>query len=68
MPEHHDFLNLCKSGINNGRISVRYEANPDSARVGRIIIKATGAKGSPQTVEVRQRSADTDGDGVADDE
>ena len=56
------------SGTDDGTITVRYEANPDDARIGRITIRATAAKGSPQTVEVRQQSVDTDGDGVADDE
>ncbi len=42
------------SGTNSGTISVSYDENMGSARVGTITITAPGAEDSPQTVEIRQ--------------
>ncbi|MEK6552844.1 MAG: InlB B-repeat-containing protein, partial [Bacteroidota bacterium] len=42
------------SGVNSGTINVSYSANTGNQRTGTITITATGASGSPKTVEVRQ--------------
>jgi len=50
------WLNIVSgsSGIDDGPILVNYEANAGFARTGKIIVTATGALNSPDTVEVRQ--------------
>ncbi len=43
-----------KTGTNSGLITVSYAPNPGDARIGRIVVMALGATGSPQIAEVRQ--------------
>ena len=47
-------INSGNSGTNSGTISVSYDENTGSARVGTITITAPGADNSPQNVEIRQ--------------
>ncbi len=66
------WLDIIKggSGIDQGTITVSYEANTgNETRTGAITIDAPGAVNSPQIVEIRQSAAldgDTDGDETVD--
>lgn len=42
------------SGTGNAALTVAYEANSGSARTGTVTVSASGAQGSPATVEIRQ--------------